>query len=426
MKNKNRMLLILSVTALAGLLYLGWLLRPRENYLWLKTYEDGLNQPYDFGMFKALLRQRASESFKTADAPIARVLPDLERDSPVLYLFCGGSLYMSPKDLSALLRFVESGNKALLIAEAVPDTLKQALYHRFGLQGSGRFNAAAVQVRGYGLDGKAFSFRFRSAPKDSSTATDWYYYKMSEDSAGAIREPQFLQYLNAFGDSASAGLPGLIACHMGRGTLYLHSAPVLFSNYALRNKSGFEYLNAVFKNLEVQTVLYDAYSRTDRPDASVTRRQSDSPLGYILRQDALRMAWYLFLAAACIYLIWGTARRQKVIPLIRRRSNSSVQYAGTLAKLYAERADYGKLCALDMQLFQNNLKQRLRIGGNLSDPEQVRQAALLSGVPQQELEAILRCHERISRKREANARDLTELHNRIAHFYHLYNSKPLQ
>jgi hypothetical protein len=280
---------------------------------WNKSFEDGLVEPYDVGVFKEVLKKKSVKGLEEIRTDLTTLNAGALEDSAT-YVFIGKYCYLGKKQVEKLLEYAFNGHDVLLIAEGVPDTLLQALSYYAKPVSYSRFDDNKVHIRASKKNTRARThhFRFRGFDQDTLQQTDWYY----------LDEAQQLDYF--YGETGNRYIRrsyvnnrlNYAQFKVGNGFIYLHTSPVLFSNFALRKDSAFYYLNDVFDGVRTDRILYDTYSRTYRDDSEPIKRQSDSPLSYILKQPALKWAWYIFLSTVLLFFLLRARRTQRIIPVL--------------------------------------------------------------------------------------------------------------
>lgn len=119
------------------------------------------------------------------------------------------------------------------------------------------------------------------------------------------------------------------------GTILLNTIPLSFSNFFLLHQSNKRYYDQVFSYLpgNIEYVVWDDYFR----DAN--RNHYSSSLSAILKQPALRAAFYIVLLLAALLLFSEIKRRQRIVPVIQPLQNSSVDFVTTVGRLYLQKKD---------------------------------------------------------------------------------------
>ncbi|MCP4158108.1 MAG: hypothetical protein GY757_60955, partial [bacterium] len=156
----------------------------------------------------------------------------------------------------------------------------------------------------------------------------------------------------------------------GDGTFYFHTTPLAFTNISMLEKQSLEYANRVFSHLQPGDIYWDRYSqiservgrrRNQARNGGERRFSTQSPLQYILSQPALAWAWYLLLAVGVLYLLFRTKRKQRIIPVLERNTNTSLAFLSTIGRLYFLQNNHRQLCLQKTRLFQGFIREHYNL-----------------------------------------------------------------
>src|SRR6185295_18393199 len=117
----------------------------------------------------------------------------------------------------------------------------------------------------------------------------------------------------------------------GKGNLYIHTNPLVFTNYFLVKPDKVEYASSVFSHLHGESIIWDEFSKSELTPNNAPKV---NPMSYILQQDSLRYAWWLMLFAALLYTLFTAKRKQQVIPVLEGKTNTSLEFVNTIAALH--------------------------------------------------------------------------------------------
>ncbi|MGV3767909.1 MAG: hypothetical protein ACO1NW_17365 [Chitinophagaceae bacterium] len=143
--------------------------------------------------------------------------------------------------------------------------------------------------------------------------------------------------------------------YKGGGSLYLHTAPLAFSNFFLLHKNNHEYFEKTFSWIgKSKTVVeWDDYFRNRKEDDN-----QFSSLQVILKEPALRSAfWVVLLIFGLIYL-FETKRKQSALPAIPKIKNSARDFVETVAALYYQKRNNKNLGEKMIHQFAEHLQRK--------------------------------------------------------------------
>jgi len=150
-----------------------------------------------------------------------------------------------------------------------------------------------------------------------------------------------------------AGSLNFICTKYGLGKIYLHTQPLVFTNYHLLH-GNVEYASKVLSYLPIRKTIMDNYYKPDRFINS-------SPVRYILSQPPLQSAYYLLLLTLLLYLVVESKRRQRIIPVLKPLENRSLQFMKTIGGLYFRQRNNVDLAFKKSIYFKEFLRERYLI-----------------------------------------------------------------
>lgn len=172
--------------------------------------------------------------------------------------------------------------------------------------------------------------------------------------------------------------------YKGGGALYLHFAPMAFTNFFLLHKGNMAYYDNVFSYLPptVTEVMWDEYFRYDR-------KKDFSAFHYILSIPSLRWAFWLLLVLFLLIYLFESKRRQRLIPVIEGLRNTSLDFVKTIGRLYYQRRDNHNLALKMVAHFQDHVRTRYNLPATNLDEEFVSRLSYKAGLSREYLEDIV-------------------------------------
>lgn len=421
----RREVIFISLIALcvAGIL---WLVYSSSNnksrrYEWWKTYEDSRQQPYDFGVFKGMLKGKSRE-FIEIDKNVFHTL-EKEQDASA-YVFIGRSLYLNKEEIDTLLNFAKRGKQLVIIAEAMPDTLLRALSGSDKALSVGQMDESSVGYKSLNNHSEFDSFTCYnySRGKKTDQLTDWHYLKEAEKPYfyfGAWQNRHYLKLATINGNLCAARFK------VGEGSVLVHTVPMLLSNLMMLSDTGYLMASELMSEVDLSHVLYDVYSREFKQDAANFKQNADSPLSYILKQKAFRWAWYIFLGSVLLFFVFRVKRMQRIIPVLEKKNNSTLSFIDTLSGLFFNTANHRQMATKKMHLFLFFIRNTLGVTTHEINERTIQLISLKSKVDEDRVSAIFGYYKKLS-ETSISAEQLMELNNRISQFYQIYHSKKNQ
>lgn len=126
---------------------------------------------------------------------------------------------------------------------------------------------------------------------------------------------------------ATAGGDVLISKDYPAAKLILTSLPLAFTNYGLVHNDVYLFAEEALNKMPVGAVQYNRFYHAGKQEPA-------TPLRYVLSQAPLRWAVFLTAAVLLLYLVIGSRRMQRAIPILEPLQNSTIQFIKTIGALY--------------------------------------------------------------------------------------------
>jgi hypothetical protein len=125
----------------------------------------------------------------------------------------------------------------------------------------------------------------------------------------------------------------------------------------------------------------------------------------------------LLLAVILLYVLFHLKRRQRVIPVLEKNVNSSLEFVQTVGSLYFQQNDHKKLAIQKMRLLMAFIRNRYHLNTSLPDEELAEKIAAKSGLELQAVEVIFTQFRAIERMPYIDDHMLIGFHHLIENFY---------
>ncbi len=395
-----------------------------DKHDWREHYRSETVSPYGTSIIYGLLEGYFSdEKIKNINDSLHVNLQDKKITGTYFYL--GPYLWMDSLRISSLLGFVRRGNDAFIIAPTVSLELLDSISFEYCIDLTYQrdsmyyeeyvdeyyfedtlalLNFAHPKIK----DNKGYEYNFRVRTKDYLYGWDY------------LPPDLFCEYQEEFASLGNINdtLINFAKAKYGDGHFYLHTTPLAFSNFHIIKKSGREYTEKVLSHLEKSPILWDATKRSfEFPSHNRGRGFSESPLKYILAQPSLAWAWYILLGMAVLYLIFRAKRRQRIIPVLEKNENTSLEFINTIGRLYFIQNNHRQLALDKMKLFLGFVREHYHMPTKEINDVFKKQLSLKSEIPMEIIEKIFTIHGNIERSKFASENTLVVFHQEMEQFY---------
>jgi len=195
-----------------------------------------------------------------------------------------------------------------------------------------------------------------------------------------------------------------------KGHIYLHLQPATFTNYQLLKDDHKKYAAAVLSYLPNETIFFDSRDK-------LTKKLGNSVMRYILKQPALKWAWYMALLTLLVFMIFNAKRRQRVVDIIKPLTNTTVDFTKTIGNLYYETKDHNNLIDKKITYFLERIRHVYHLDTHILDDKFVHNFALKTGKDKVETKKLIDLVANLRAKQLCTEYDLLALNKAVENFY---------
>ena len=118
-----------------------------------------------------------------------------------------------------------------------------------------------------------------------------------------------------------------------------------------------------------------------------------------------------------LYLIFRGKRKQRVIPILEKNKNTSLEFISTIGRLYFLRNNHKDLAHQKMRLFLAFVRERYHINTKDLDHSFVKSLAAISEVAEERIDQIVLMSNNVSGGSFISDATLIDFHKKIDYFY---------
>lgn len=216
--------------------------------------------------------------------------------------------------------------------------------------------------------------------------------------------------------------PNYVLLFLGKGRIYLHVAPRIFSNYFLLTGNNQEYLSNVISYLrsDPKNIYWDEYYKNEDPGRRGQDNNSDekfSSLSVINQHPPLLWAFWLTVAGLFLFILFNVKRKQKVIPVVKPNVNTTVNFTETVGRLYLQKKDNNHIAEKMITYFYEHSRNKYFISTAIINDEFLNAISGKSGVPKDKATELFELIENVQSGKKVDDEALMKLNNAIEYFY---------
>ncbi len=166
------------------------------------------------------------------------------------------------------------------------------------------------------------------------------------------------------------------------GFFYLHTQPSAFTNFHLLKDNHHQYTEKIVSYIPKGQITWLIKGQTGE---SI----SQSPLRFILNQPALKYAWFLFLIGMVFFMIFNAKRKQRVVPIIKPLTNTTVDFTKTIGNLYFQEGDHQNIIDKKIIYFLEKIRNEYLIETTTLDDNFIKKLQLKSGKKMEDIQNVV-------------------------------------
>ncbi len=406
---------ILLIIILIGTL---WFMQREDRYNWYSEMDRTFKSaPYGTLFLERYLKTQFEEdSYHQLDSTLSIELTKHMNPKEVSnYVFIGQYIYLDSADFETSLQYVEQGNNMFFFSHQFPYDLMEYLNQGdcyYSWEGVEDFSDSLVYAN---LEDPELRFyepvEFAHFEKDEKKYTNWPYLS----DLYFCEETDSYEVLGNF----NVNQPNFFRVEYGEGYFYFHTNPKFYTNYYFTTEPTRNYIERSLRYIDGDELLFDNYTRLSDIDGRVSRElsQGKGPLRFILSQESLKWGLYVLLGALFLFLVLESKRKQRNIPILVKKENTSIEYVETISELFFQRSGNGKIFKYMNQQFLEFIRKRYRMPTKVLDEKFITTLSAKSKIEKIRLEEIFKTHQLGQFEGNVSEEFLVKYHKKIQYFY---------
>jgi len=367
---------------------------------WFASYSKEDKIPLGTYVFHDLMLHKFKERLKEKNRPAYEILSDTTVKGT--YLFINNFINFDTTELEQLLKWTEKGNTLFISSNShvtpLLDTLNLSTKNDILL-------SSYKQEPLFNLTNKRLS---REQPYYIKRDFNIQYFHKIDTVSQTV-----LGITQAYKDTLFITEPKInfIKAPYGKGIIYLHNQPEVFSNYfLLEQPENINYTKGVLSYLPTEnSILWDNYYKSGKPTQI-------SPLRIIFNNPSLKWAYYLMLIGVIIFVFFEGKRKQRSIPVILPLTNKTYDYTRTISGMYLDARAYHEIAQKQINLFMEWIRTRLRVPSESIDARFLKSIAEKSNNSYQDTKKLFTFIKKVQQQNNTSSEELLLLNNYITSY----------
>ncbi len=212
------------------------------------------------------------------------------------------------------------------------------------------------------------------------------------------------------------GFPNFIQFNTGTGAVFIHTAPLAFSNYFILHKNNMPYFQQAFSVIPgtVDKVLWNEYYLTKRNEQ---KQREPGWLSVLLKYKAFRWALLTAMATLLVFVLLEMRRKERHIPVIEKTKNDSLDFVQTIGRLYYDKKDHKDLAKKMGVYFLDHVRNRYKLTTDTLNEGFVNALHLKTAYDLNKIKSIVDFMLYAEQNSNIKDQELAGFHNQLESFY---------
>lgn len=212
--------------------------------------------------------------------------------------------------------------------------------------------------------------------------------------------------------------PTFLKIYHGKGAVYVHTQPIVFTNYNMLNENH-TYVENVLSYLPDEDVLWDPQIRWSKINDS-ENSDSDSNAGsvFVFFWNNPSLKWFLYLGffGLLLFMLFNARRKQRAIPVIEPPKNSTLEFTHTISNLYLKNESHKNVIEKKILFFLEKVRTRYLIDTHNLNKEFIEKLAMKSGNELSKTKYLINSIIALNKKEMCTEEDVMTLNKMIDNF----------
>jgi hypothetical protein len=393
---------IFYLAILLGLLLFVFLGKDKQ-YNWQVTYAHEDKNPFGANAFNELIPPVLQSPVQHRYKTIYELKDSISTQDNILSI--SSRFNPAKDDAIALIHHVQNGGVVFISANYITGTLADTLGLRtydYFFEGEHPFqgvrnDTAILKLANPSLD-TSVSFHFK---RDNI-----HNFLAKADTAFILGKPSPAQVIakNDMGKAVA------IRINYGKGFFIFCSTPMVFTNIYLLNQQNHLFVSSLLSYLPPTKTYWTEFYHLGRMEAA-------TPLRFILRSEPLSWAYYIGILSLVTFLTFEAKRRQRIIPVVKPLANSSLDFIGTISRLFYEKADHRAIASKKILYFMEQLRSKFYLSQPYHTEGFAKILAHKAGINEKVSEDLVQQIHSIHLKEKISKAELIQLNELIQTFW---------
>jgi hypothetical protein len=144
--------------------------------------------------------------------------------------------------------------------------------------------------------------------------------------------------------------------------------------------------------------------------------EAQTPLRFILVTEPLRWAYYISIVSLLVFILFEIKRKQRIIPIVKPLSNTTLEFVGTVGNLYYQSKDHKNIAEKRISFLAEQLRSKHGFNFHHINEYSISTLAKKTGNSEQAVRELLRSIGMIQSQATISEEELNDLNRKIEKF----------
>ncbi len=399
-------LVLLALIAIGVTVFVYFVKDHTPKYKWEPDYSKKSNQPYGLKYFYDVMK----EQHHTISSVSNYAFEELDNTKTNTNLIAIDTyIEFDSVNINYLLDYIKVGNKALISTDDAPTYLLERILPSAGtIYGYDEYENKFIDI----------SYADSKVPYPQKIRIQHQYLKKPTPRNWSGYYPNYFN--STFTDSTIKPISyfndTIVNCFYisyGKGAFIIHSTPMMFANYNMIQKSGFKNVNNIFSYLNNGPIIWNEYQFVNEDGNSSSET---NPLKFLFSHYTLKTAWYVFLISILIFILFRSKREQRIIPVIYKNKNTSIEYAKAIGSLYFQKKQHHNIGNELYHIFLADMRARYHIVTSLDKKDLIEQISHRAEIKKDTVTELFDLFSDVRHNVNATTKELIALYKALENF----------
>ncbi len=371
MKSKAAIIIILALITVVACYFL----LIHKSFSWNVTYKPNDTEPYGCQLFDSIMSQSLKSGYEVSDADPDTLMSQKKNcDKTILCL--RSSLHISHKILKS---FVKNGGNVIISTSDLNydcttaigmGTVDLRLYSDIVPQ-EGKYTVltykkdALYNRKNYKVSNCLFQSYLYKQENEEPEEPSYYERKstVTYDKSNDIIWKSIVKLEDKDNDQNI-----VMKANYGKGTIVLCAMPLLFTNYGILEGNNSELVMRIMSQCGNRPMIRTSSQSLKEEDSymmNVNSKGSPSEImDHVLSDKSLKTAYYLALAGLILFFIFTARRKQRIIPVIKPKSNGQLEFIKQIGDLYHRNHATDSIIEKKYHYLTDKIRKKIRVDIN--------------------------------------------------------------